>query len=168
MEDKAVIGIVWNPERTKILMIKRRDVPIWVFPGGGVEPEEEAEAAIIREVHEETGLKVKIIRKVGEYTPLNRLARFTQLYECESIEGTPKIGAETRDINFYKFNELPNDAFFLHKDWLQDALKKQPYVIKKLIHQITYKKLLTYFIKHPFQVLRITLSRFGFPINSRS
>lgn len=167
MESKSVIGIVWNPDRTKVLMIKRRDVSIWVFPGGGVEQDEHADSAVIREIQEETGLKVKILRQVGEYTPLNSLSRFTHLYECEPIEGTPEIGPETRDINFYKLDELPNDTFFLHKEWLQDALKKQPYVIKKLIHQITYTKLLTYFLSHPIQVIRFALSRFGFPLNSK-
>lgn len=44
----------------KVLLIKRTkpNEAYWVFPGGGVEMEESREAAVVREVFEETGLKV--------------------------------------------------------------------------------------------------------------
>jgi ADP-ribose pyrophosphatase YjhB (NUDIX family) len=54
----------------KILLIKRGTVVFrgyWALPGGKVEAEETVEEAIVREVKEETGLKVEIIRKIGEY-----------------------------------------------------------------------------------------------------
>lgn len=39
----------------KLLLVKRRDVPVWVFPGGGIEKGETPERAVVREVFEESG-----------------------------------------------------------------------------------------------------------------
>ena len=94
----SVAAIVIDDNR--FLAIKRRDVPIWVLPGGGVDPGEMPETAIVREVMEETGLEVAIIRKIAEYSPINKLATLTHLYECSIINGKPSIGAETRAIGF--------------------------------------------------------------------
>ena len=54
----------------KILLIKRGTVPFkgyWALPGGRKENAETVEQTIVREVKEETGLDVEIIKKVGEY-----------------------------------------------------------------------------------------------------
>jgi 8-oxo-dGTP diphosphatase len=60
----------------KILLIKRRTPPFkgyWALPGGRVDPGETVEQTIVREVKEETGLDVTIVRKIGEYTRANNL-----------------------------------------------------------------------------------------------
>ncbi|MGH2638029.1 MAG: NUDIX hydrolase, partial [Rhabdochlamydiaceae bacterium] len=69
------------------LLIQRRDIPVWVLPGGGINPGETPESAACRETEEETGLKVEIARKIAEYTPINRLAHFTHFYEVRKISG---------------------------------------------------------------------------------
>jgi 8-oxo-dGTP diphosphatase len=57
----AIIEIPNN----RILLIKRRVNPFkdyWALPGGKVETGETVEQTVVREVKEETGLDVKIIR----------------------------------------------------------------------------------------------------------
>jgi len=46
----------------KILLINRvkKDDNYWVFPGGGIEPGESKEVAVVRECKEELGLNVKV------------------------------------------------------------------------------------------------------------
>jgi 8-oxo-dGTP diphosphatase len=54
----------------KILLIKRSTPPFvgyWALPGGRVDHGETVEQTIVREVKEETGLDITIMRKVGEY-----------------------------------------------------------------------------------------------------
>lgn len=163
---QAVLGIIFDNDETVILLIKRRDVPVWVLPGGGIDHPETAEDAIVREIKEETGLEVTIKRKVSEYTPLNRLTHFTHLFECEKKSGKLTKTSETCDVGFFPIHSLPDTFFHIHKDFLSDALKKSPHILKKNLHQVTYKELFKYLMKHPLRVLRFSLSKFGFPLNS--
>lgn len=161
---QAVVGIIFSEDRQKVLIIKRRDVQIWVFPSGGVDAGETPEEAVIREVFEETGLHAEILRKVGVYSPINRLACLTYVFECKKLSGKLSTGLETLDLNYYSIEDLPHDFFFVHNDWLVDALQNLPEAIQKPI-QLTYWKAILLFLSHPIRVLRYFLSRFGLPIN---
>jgi len=163
---RSVIGIVFNSTKDEIVLLKRRDVPIWVLPGGGVEATESPEEAAIREVFEETGLHVRICRHVAHYTPINRLSNNTYVYECEIVAGTLTTGEETREVGFYSSKQLPQPCFFLHQEWIADAEKNLATPITKALTQVTYWRLFKYFCVHPLQVLRLLLSRIGSPINS--
>lgn len=164
---KAVVGIVFNADQTRVLLIKRRDVPIWVLPGGGADDGETPEEAVVREILEETGLIVRILRKVAEYSPLNRLTLPTDTFICDFLDGRLTTGNETRDLDFFLIKELPDPFFIVHASWLKDALQNTPHVIRRPIHEVTYPSLLKYFIRHPLQVMRFVLSLLGFPMNSK-
>lgn len=164
----SVAGVIFNEDRSKVLLIKRRDVSIWVLPGGGVDLGESPEQAIVREFSEETGLTVRIKRQVALYTPINRLSNHSYLFECEIVAGQLTTGDETQGIDFFSFNSLPSPLFFLHQEWIEDARQNSTVVIQKPLSQVTYYNLLKYFLSHPLQVIRIFLSRCGIPINTNS
>lgn len=155
----AAITIVLNDERTKVLLVKRKDVPVFVLPGGGIEPFETNEAAAIRETFEETGLNVRIVRKTGEYSPINRLAALTHVYECLVVDGDFMLNDETSEIAFFAVADLPKSFFTVHRDFLHDALEEDVMVRKELT-QVTYLNLLIYFFKHPVLVAYAILARF--------
>jgi 8-oxo-dGTP pyrophosphatase MutT (NUDIX family) len=163
--NSSVLGLIFNKDQTEILLTKRRDVPVWVFPGGGVEIGEKPEEAVIREIFEETGLKVSIVRKTGEYFPLNRLAKQTHIFQCQVLSGKPRLSDETSGVNFFPLPHLPTAFFTVHQDWLSDALKNPYSVTRGPISQVTYLAVVKYFFKHPIHVLLTLLSRLGLPLN---
>ncbi len=162
----SVAGIIFSKDRKNVLLIKRRDVPVWVLPGGGIENRETNEQAIIREIFEETGFSVTIKKKVGKYFPINKLSKETDLFECDIINGDATIGEETKDIRFFPVTSLPKKIPPPYVEWITDAHKNLPYIIKKKLNSITYLNLLKNFILHPILVIRFLLSRLGLSINS--
>ncbi len=162
----SAIAIIFNQEKNGVLLVKRRDVPVWVLPGGGIDSGEIPGDAAVREAQEETGLVVKIERQVAKYLPINRLTSVTYLYECSVISGAFSTGNETQDIQWFDLNKLPSSFFYVHREWLDDALKNEQFLIIRNLDSVTYWKVFTYFLRHPTHVVRTLLSRMGFPLNS--
>ena len=53
-------ALVLNEER-KVLLLYHKKLNVWLYPGGHVENNETPDETVVREVLEETGLKVEII-----------------------------------------------------------------------------------------------------------
>jgi 8-oxo-dGTP diphosphatase len=165
---KGAIGIVFSQDRTQILLIKRRDIPIWVLPGGGIEELENPECAVERELFEETGIKVLVTRPVGIYTPVNRLAQVTFVFECTPQAPVPaKLSPqeETQEVAFFPITHLPKPFFFLHTEWIEDALLNEPEPIIRPMKSISWWALLKNTLRHPILIFRYLLSRLGIPFN---
>jgi ADP-ribose pyrophosphatase YjhB (NUDIX family) len=162
---QSVAGIVFSPDRTSVLLVKRRDVPVWVLPGGGIDAGEWPEQAVVREILEESGFTVKAQRLVGDYIPINRLSKRTHLYECTLLKGEAKVSAETRDVHFFPLSALP-PLPPPYLDWIQDAVKQLPPIQKK-ISSVSYLSLIKNLILHPILVLRFLLARAGCSVNTK-
>src|SRR4051812_12920201 len=67
----SVAGVVVDV-RGRVLVIRRRDNAHWEPPGGGVELGEGLDAAVGREVLEETGVHVAVERLPGVYKNMAR------------------------------------------------------------------------------------------------
>lgn len=152
MRDSA-IGIVFS-EPDKILLVKRRDIPVWVLPGGGIDEGEEPGEAAVREVWEETGLRVEVARKVAHYTPVNRLSRNTHVFECRVVGGEIACSDETVDVGYHAIGSVPGYLFDLHADWIADARKQVPTVIEAPIKGTGYVQAITFLFRHPVMSLQ--------------
>lgn len=166
MRKPCVNAVIISKDKKEILIIKRRDVPVWVIPGGLIEDGESPEDAVVREAEEETGCRVSITRKSAIYYPVNRLTVTTHVYLCEVVGGSPSTGDETREIGFFPLSSLPDTFFHVHRDFVDDALQGKNAPQEKKLTQVTYFQLFRYFTRHPIRVIRFVLSQFGFPINS--
>ncbi len=162
---KSVAGIVFSPDRTAVLLIQRRDVPVWVLPGGGIDANESPQNAIIREILEETGFTVKMGRFVGDYIPINRLSKRTHLYECAILGGEARVSSETKRVRFFALDQLPPlpPPYLV---WIEDAVKQLPPVKKKLTG-VNYFALIKNLFLHPILVIRFLAARLGLAINSK-
>lgn len=163
--EQSVIGVIFDEKRRSVLLIQRRDVPVWVLPGGGLEKDEKPEAGVVREVLEETGFSAEIIRKVGEYTPLNRMARFTHLFECRIVTGKATLSDESKAVQFFPLDALPKLFPPPYGEWVQEAYQNGP-LIQRPLTSVNYRTLFKYFLLHPLLVGRFILSKIGLTINT--
>jgi 8-oxo-dGTP diphosphatase len=158
----AAIGIVFNSDKSQVLLVKREDVSIWVLPGGGIDLKETPAQAAIREVKEETGLDVSIEYQSGEYYPINRLASQTAVFVCIALTNKILPSDETAGCQFFDITEARSILFPLHCDWLNNALK-YTHLITQPIDQITYWGVLKYALQNPLQLIRFILTRIKNP-----
>ncbi|MBE2998256.1 NUDIX domain-containing protein [Nocardiopsis sp. HNM0947] len=71
MHSVSVAGAVIDVEG-RFLAIRRADNGRWELPGGVLEADEEIEAGVRREVHEETGIRVRVGPLTGVYKNIRR------------------------------------------------------------------------------------------------
>lgn len=140
-----------------ILLTKRKDVPVWVLPGGGVDCAETPEEAAIREVFEETGVNVKINTCCGHYTPINRLAHETFVFHSTPISGTPHLSEETSEVAYFPLQNLPADLFKVHRGWIDEWRSGRK--TTRNLTEVTYWELFKHAISHPWITVRFLITR---------
>ncbi len=100
----------------RVLLIRRGKEPLrgrWVVPGGTVELGETLEAAVVREVEEETGLVVAPREVVTVFDRIDReggRVRYHYVivdYRCEYVSGTPRAGSDAAEVALVAHEDLP-------------------------------------------------------------
>jgi len=77
-------------EDNKLLTIKRvkKDLVYYVFPGGGVEKDEDFESAMKRECKEELGVNIEIVNNfTSERFDINNIEQLEHFYVCKIFSG---------------------------------------------------------------------------------
>lgn len=106
----------------KVLLVKRRDFPLWDLPGGVVESDELPSEAAIREMYEETGYEVQIDYEFARYIDKTR-NDCQHLFKSHIINGEFKrTTTETRDLRWFSLNRLPLLIIPNRKRQIRDAL----------------------------------------------
>lgn len=67
MSIRTGVSVLVLNEKGEVLLTQRHDLKTWVFPGGRTEERERLEQTAKREVEEEAGIKIKIIKLAGVY-----------------------------------------------------------------------------------------------------
>ena len=101
---------------SKIVLIKRKRPPYkgkFALPGGFVDIGETTEEAVAREVLEETGLSIEIVKLLGVYSNPSRDPREHNVSVCYLTKGkgNPKADSDADDIGLFDPNDLPELAF---------------------------------------------------------
>lgn len=131
----GVAAIISNGEG-KILLQRRSDNGLWGLPGGSVEIGESVRDAIMREVREETGLTVEVVRLIGVYSdPTVQIVRYadgnvvhyiSSVFACRILAGTLQTCDETLDLQFFDPAHLPEDLVPMHHIRVQDWTTNTP------------------------------------------
>lgn len=99
----------------KILLVKEISDGGWTLPGGwcdvGLTPAEN----VVREVREESGFEVKVVKLAAVYdrdkqghTPPYPYNIYKMFFICEIIGGKAKTSNETSEVNFFALDEIPS------------------------------------------------------------
>jgi 8-oxo-dGTP diphosphatase len=114
----------------KIVLIKRKEGPFqgqYALPGGFVEYGETVEAALRREVLEETGLVVDVSSLVGIYSDPRRDPRghvVSAAFVAVIVRGELAGGSDAAEAIFWDITNLPPLAFD-HAQIIRDALRRR-------------------------------------------
>ena len=120
--------VITNEPQPKVLLIQRGAEPFkgaWAFPGGFMNMDETTEQCAIRELEEETGLKVAKVHQIGAYSkvdrdPRGRTITVAYLAIIDSTENV--IGQDdAAKAEWFPITELPHLAFD-HYDIMKDAI----------------------------------------------
>lgn len=115
-----VQGVV-RDEAGRVLLSVRSDLQGWELPGGTLEPGEDAEAALAREVREETGLRVDVGERVGRYVRTGFRPHTALVHRCRPVGGTLRTSRETPRLAWFGMNALPDTLFPWFRLPLEDA-----------------------------------------------
>ncbi|PCI03907.1 MAG: NUDIX hydrolase [Hyphomicrobiales bacterium] len=112
--------IVIQDDRQRVLLQKRSDFNIWGLPGGNAEEGEDILSIIVREVEEETSLRVLDAKPFGFgsspsletciYPNGDRAQHFVLNFFSRRFEGTAKVADdESLDMQWFPIDQLPDD-----------------------------------------------------------
>ncbi len=128
-------ALIFDQSGEKILLTRRSDNGEWCLPGGGLDAGESAEKACIREVWEETGLTVEVVRLIGIYTTPHRITvykdgnRFQYIsfsFEVKIVAGDPGLSDEVTEVTFFTLDQIAQiDLMENHRIRLEDACAQQ-------------------------------------------
>jgi len=131
--------VITREAEPKVLLIQRGDEPFkggWAFPGGFMNMDETTEQCAIRELEEETGLRVSEVHQIGAYSKVDRDPRgrtITVAYLAIIDEPIAVTGqddaAKAQWFPLSAFLDKPSgkaerpELAFDHDDIMQDAIK---------------------------------------------
>ncbi|RKX24609.1 MAG: hypothetical protein DRP45_07835 [Candidatus Zixiibacteriota bacterium] len=113
-------------ENDQVLLVKRAYPPRinwWCIPAGFMEWDEHPSETAVRELEEETGLKVKLTSLFDVYSGNDdpRLNAILVLYLAKVVGGKMQANDDALDVAYFGFNNLPEKiAFEAHVQALAD------------------------------------------------
>ena len=132
----ADCAVITREEEPKALLIQRGNEPFkgcWAFPGGFMDMDETTEQCAIRELEEETGLKVSGLRQIGAYSKVDRDPRgrtVTVAYLAVVDRPLPVKGQDdAARAEWWPLSALPRLAFD-HDEIMRDAIRKYKEIAK--------------------------------------
>ena len=108
-------------DRDRVLLAVRNDLRGWELPGGTVEGAEKNEAALLREVREETGLSIAVERRVGTYRRTGFRPHLAHVFLCRVLAGELRTSRESLALAWFHSLLLPETIFPWYRDPLRDA-----------------------------------------------
>ena len=108
------VRAVVRSEDGKFLLVRHTYTPGWHFPGGGVEKNESAESALVKELKQETGLSLAdkpVLHGVFYNSGVSKRDHvLVFLCTVKKEKFSKKNSAEIAEIGFFDPEELPSET----------------------------------------------------------
>lgn len=109
---KVTVGAVVGNDDHKILLIKRADSGVWLFPTGWADVGYSPSELVIKEVAEETGIECEVVRLIGVVDGMRRgftrIPLVSLVFHCRMTGGQLRAHPlECADVGFFAEDELP-------------------------------------------------------------
>jgi len=124
----AAFGIIFDKDN-RILLGHRRDYDLWNLPGGTMEIGESPWECVKREIKEETGFEVEIVRLTGIYNKLEK-NEVCFSFICKVTGGSFVINEEVDKIEYFDIKNIPKNTSQKQVERINDALKKGGLIYK--------------------------------------
>ena len=140
---KVAVGAAVTNDEGKLLLIKRADSGIWLYPTGWCDVGYSAPEVVVKEVLEETGIEVEVERLIGVLDGMrlgeSRIPLYSLLFFCRATGGEFNLHPlEVTDAGWFSRDEIPRptvgaerwvDGIFAaidgeHRDVFYDDLRR--------------------------------------------
>ncbi len=110
---KVAVGAIVGNEAGQILLVKRPDSGIWLYPTGWADVGYSPAEVAVKEVAEETGIACEVVGLIavldGMRQGFTRIPLYSLVFHCEAIGG--ELAAhplETADVGWFSRDALPS------------------------------------------------------------
>ena len=105
-------GLVWRRTGSgdvEIVLVHRPAYDDWSYPKGKLEPGESEEAAALREVEEETGLRCRLGPELGttEYRDSRNRCKTVRYWQMRAVGGSLAAANEVDDARWVPLDDAP-------------------------------------------------------------
>ena len=112
---KVAVGAAVVNDEGKLLLIQRADSGVWLYPTGWCDIGYSAPEVVVKEVREETGIDVEVVRLIGVLDGLqlgqSRVPLYSLIFFCRAVGGTLRPHElECLDAGWFARDELPVDT----------------------------------------------------------
>jgi ADP-ribose pyrophosphatase YjhB (NUDIX family) len=110
---KIAVGAVVGNDKNEMLLIRRADSGIWLYPTGWADIGYSASEVAEKEVHEETGIECEVVRLIGVFDGIRRgfttIPLYSLVFHCRATGGElDPHPLETTGVGWFAQDALPD------------------------------------------------------------
>ena len=109
---KLAVGAAVGNDKGELLLVKRADSGVWLYPTGWADVGYSAAEVVVKEVEEETGIEVEVVRLIavldGLRIGISRIPLYSLVFQCRPVGGELKAHPlECSDVGWFPLDDLP-------------------------------------------------------------
>ena len=109
---KVAVGAAVGNDDGEILLVQRSDSGIWLYPTGWADVGYSAAEVVVKEVQEETGIEVEVVRLIavldGLRVGMSRIPLYSLVFQFRPVGGELKAHPlECADVGWFPLDALP-------------------------------------------------------------